>query len=72
MSSREANRARFPELAALTDLTGGKLLYAKDDAGELGKLPVDTPDIAWIKNIPPPYIQPKGKWNSKGEWVYGR
>lgn len=37
--SREANRARFPELAQWTDITGGKLVWARDDQGELGKRP---------------------------------
>lgn len=61
MSDREANRARFPLHATWADITGGKLLYAADDAGELGKLPVDEPDIAWIEQIPPAYVHPKGK-----------
>lgn len=67
--SREANRARFPELAQWTDQTGGKLLYARDDAGELGRLPIDPPDIAWIEHIPPPYVQPKGRWKVNGSWA---
>lgn len=65
MNARERNRARFPELAALADLTGGKLIWAKDDEGELGKRP--EPECE-IENLPPPYVQPKGRWNSKGEW----
>lgn len=59
--SREANRARFPEWAELADATGGKLLYAKDENGELGSLPIDPPSVVWIENFPPPYVQPKGK-----------
>ena len=37
--TREANRARFPEFAALADATGGKLRYAEDANGTLGKRP---------------------------------
>lgn len=63
--TREANRARFPELAQWTDLTGGKLIWAQDDQGELGKRP--EPECE-IENFPAPYVQPKGRWNQNGEW----
>lgn len=39
--TREANRARFPEFAAIVDSCGGhaKLLFAEDANGTLGKRP---------------------------------
>lgn len=38
-SERAANRARFPELAAITDrYPHMKLIWAKDEKGEIGKV----------------------------------
>jgi len=38
-ADRAANRARFPELAAITDkYPHMKLIWAKDEAGEIGKV----------------------------------
>lgn len=61
--SREANRARFPVFAEIADSCDGcaKLLYAKDENGELGSLPIDPPNVVWISNPPPAYVHPKGK-----------
>lgn len=36
---RAANRARFPEFAAMTDSGKWKLLHARDAQGEIGKIP---------------------------------
>ena len=40
--TRESNRARFPEFAAIVDACGGhaKLVFAEDAQGSLGKRPV--------------------------------
>ena len=40
--TRESNRARFPEFAAIVDACGGhaKLVFAEDAHGSLGKRPV--------------------------------
>lgn len=46
--TREANRARFPWLATIKDRYGedAKILWAQDEAGEIGKIPDDPP--SWI------------------------
>lgn len=50
-AERAANRARFPEFAAMTDLIPGlRLLWAKDAQGEIGKvppLPAGCVEIDW-------------------------
>jgi hypothetical protein len=61
--TREANRARFPEFAALVDATGGKLRFAEDENGAIGSRPVEDCEIEYA-----PYTRPKGSWNAKGEW----
>lgn len=63
MTTRDQNRARFPLLAQWVDVTGGKLRFASDDAGEIGSIPKDPASWCEIENIPPPYVQPKGRWN---------
>lgn len=32
------------------------------------KLKPDPTSWAWIEHMPPPYVQPHGRWNNKGEW----
>lgn len=39
-AQREANRARFPWLAEVADATGGKVVWAQDAAGEIGRRPM--------------------------------
>lgn len=65
--TREANRARFPEFAAIVDACDGhaKLVFAKDAQGSLGKRP--EPECE-IENFPKPYVQPKGSWDRNGVW----
>lgn len=60
-TARASNRARFPLLAEWMDAIGpdAKLVWAQDEAGEIGKVPRDN----WveIENFPRPYVHPKGK-----------
>lgn len=46
--TRDANRARFPWLAELKDRYGAnaKILWAKDERGEIGRVPPDPP--SWV------------------------
>ena len=37
--AKERNRARWPWLAELADVTGGKVIWAQDADGEIGKRP---------------------------------
>lgn len=39
-------------------------------AANLPALPKDPPNWCWVNNVPPEYVEPKGSWNSKGEWRY--
>lgn len=47
----------------LTDAIGphAKLVWARDEDGEIGKIPKDPANWVEIENFPPPYVQPKGK-----------
>jgi hypothetical protein len=47
-AKREANRARFPEFAAMTDSGKWKLLHASDAQGEIGKVPPLPPGTVEI------------------------
>ena len=51
-SAREANRARFPWLAEMTDMLGPdcKLVWAQDAQGEIGKRPPLEPELFEISS----------------------
>ncbi len=48
----------------MTDLIGpdAKLIWAQDENGEIGKRPKDPASWCEIENMPPPYVEPKGRW----------
>lgn len=52
---RAANRARFPEFAAMAD-KGWKLLHAEDANGAIGKLPADDPNWATVDLMKSPSL----------------
>lgn len=47
-SARAANRARFPQLAEAVDVLGATLEWAKDDAGEIGRIKPSPANGFWI------------------------
>lgn len=44
-AARAANRARFPALAEVIDRMGGRLIYAEDASGSIGKVPTLEPHL---------------------------